>query len=149
VQIVNIGRAGGNINQIDIETPGQERKEYDVVDGVRFKGFPEETFRPIALPATASMLVIIRAPAGRAFAADVRIAVDIGTPNPKYVPPASTDYGLAGLPSVLPPGALLEPVSQGTAQVSIGDQLTKLVQLRDAEVLSPEEFDQAKAKLLG
>ena len=38
---------------------------------------------------------------------------------------------------------------QGAASVNIADQLTKLVQLRDAGVLSPEEFDQAKAKLLG
>ena len=38
---------------------------------------------------------------------------------------------------------------QGTVQVDIADQLTKLVQLRDAGVLSPEEFDKAKAKLIG
>jgi Short C-terminal domain len=37
---------------------------------------------------------------------------------------------------------------QGTAQVNIADELTKLAQLRDTGVLSPEEFDQAKAKLL-
>lgn len=35
------------------------------------------------------------------------------------------------------------------APVDIADQLTKLAQLRVAGVLSPEEFDQAKAKLLG
>ena len=49
VQIVNTGRAGGIINQIDIVTPGQERKEYDVVDEVAFKGFPDEAFRSVAL----------------------------------------------------------------------------------------------------
>jgi Short C-terminal domain len=38
--------------------------------------------------------------------------------------------------------------SQGTAKVNIADELTKLAQLRDAGVLSPAEFDQAKAKLL-
>lgn len=38
---------------------------------------------------------------------------------------------------------------QGAAPVNIADQLTKLVQLRDAGVLSQEEFEQAKAKLLG
>jgi hypothetical protein len=38
---------------------------------------------------------------------------------------------------------------QGAAPVDIADQLAKLVQLRDAGVLSPEEFDQAKAKRLG
>ena len=38
---------------------------------------------------------------------------------------------------------------QGAAPVSVADELTKLVQLRDAGVLSPEEFDKAKAKLIG
>jgi hypothetical protein len=37
----------------------------------------------------------------------------------------------------------------GQAPVSIADELTKLIQLRDAGMLSPEEFDRAKAKLLG
>lgn len=40
-------------------------------------------------------------------------------------------------------------VPQTAASVSIADELVKLAQLRDAGVLSPEEFDQAKAKLLG
>jgi hypothetical protein len=35
------------------------------------------------------------------------------------------------------------------ASVDIADQLLKLAQLRDTGVLSPQEFDQAKAKLLG
>jgi hypothetical protein len=38
---------------------------------------------------------------------------------------------------------------QGRAPVSIADELTKLIQLRDAGMLSPEDFDRAKAKLLG
>jgi hypothetical protein len=38
---------------------------------------------------------------------------------------------------------------QSAAPVNIADELTKLAQLRDAGVLSPEEFAQAKAKLLG
>jgi Short C-terminal domain len=44
-----------------------------------------------------------------------------------------------------------EPVSapQGAAPVNIADQLEKLIHLREAGGLSPEEFDQAKAKLLG
>lgn len=37
---------------------------------------------------------------------------------------------------------------QETAMVNIADELTKLAHLRDAGVLSPEEFDKAKAKLL-
>jgi hypothetical protein len=38
---------------------------------------------------------------------------------------------------------------QGTAPATIADELMKLAQLRDAGALSPEEFTQAKAKLLG
>lgn len=38
---------------------------------------------------------------------------------------------------------------QGTGPVNVADEIMKLVQLRDAGVLSPEEFNQAKAKLLG
>jgi hypothetical protein len=104
VQIVNTGRAGGIINQIDIVNPGQARKEYDVVDGVAFKGFPDEVFRSVSLPATASMLIVIRAPVDAPFAGDVRVLVDVGAAKPKIKTPASTDLGLAGLASVLPPG---------------------------------------------
>jgi putative oligomerization/nucleic acid binding protein len=38
---------------------------------------------------------------------------------------------------------------QGAAPITIADELAKLAQLRDAGVLSPDEFAQAKAKLLG
>jgi Short C-terminal domain len=38
---------------------------------------------------------------------------------------------------------------QVAAPVNLADELAKLAQLRNAGVLSPEEFDQAKAKLLG
>jgi len=38
---------------------------------------------------------------------------------------------------------------QGAASVNIADELTKLAQLREAGALSPEEFERAKAKLLG
>jgi hypothetical protein len=41
------------------------------------------------------------------------------------------------------------PGPQVAAPVTIADELTKLAQLRDAGVLSPNEFAQAKAKLLG
>lgn len=37
---------------------------------------------------------------------------------------------------------------RGTTPVDIADQLSKLAQLRSAGVLSQEEFDRAKAKLL-
>lgn len=41
------------------------------------------------------------------------------------------------------------PAPQVAASVDIADQLVKLAQLRDSGALSPQEFDQAKAKLLG
>jgi hypothetical protein len=41
------------------------------------------------------------------------------------------------------------PAPHGAAPVTIADELTKLAQLCDAGVLSPNEFAQAKAKLLG
>jgi hypothetical protein len=37
---------------------------------------------------------------------------------------------------------------QGAPLINIADELMKLARLRDAGVLSPEEFDRAKAKLL-
>jgi hypothetical protein len=40
------------------------------------------------------------------------------------------------------------PPSQGAASVDIADQLAKLAKLRDAGVLSSQEFDRAKSKLL-
>ena len=49
VQIINTGRAGGIVNQVDIVVPGQARNEFDVV-GVAFKGFTDEKFRPVARP---------------------------------------------------------------------------------------------------
>lgn len=39
-------------------------------------------------------------------------------------------------------------VPQITAPVNLADELVKLAQLRDAGALTPQEFDQAKAKLL-
>jgi hypothetical protein len=104
VQIINTGRAGGIINQVDVVVPGQERNEDDVVDGVAFKGFTDEKFRPVALPAMASMLIVIRAPADDPFAANVRVLVDVGAARPKRASPVSTNLGLAGLTSLLPPG---------------------------------------------
>jgi len=48
----------------------------------------------------------------------------------------------------VPQNASMRP-PQGAASANIADELIKLAQLRDVGVLSPEEFDQAKAKLLG
>lgn len=46
-------------------------------------------------------------------------------------------------------GNVPQTAPHGVASVTIADELTKLAQLRDTGVLSPEEFAQAKAKLLG
>lgn len=46
------------------------------------------------------------------------------------------------------PQAAAPPVAR-LAPSSIADELTKLVQLKDAGVLSAQEYEQAKAKLLG
>ncbi len=47
------------------------------------------------------------------------------------------------------PQSALEPPTTIADPFNIVDQLTKLAQLRDAGVLTPEEFNQAKARLLG
>lgn len=51
---------------------------------------------------------------------------------------AHPDFGANARPSVAPT----------QAPVSVADELAKLAQLRDAGVLSPEEFEAQKAKLL-
>lgn len=47
------------------------------------------------------------------------------------------------------PQNLQATAPQATAMVNIADELTKLAKLREAGVLSSDEFDKAKAKLLG
>jgi hypothetical protein len=49
----------------------------------------------------------------------------------------------------VPQNAPAAGAPQGRAPITIADELAKLAQLRDTGVLSPDEFAQAKAKLLG
>jgi hypothetical protein len=39
--------------------------------------------------------------------------------------------------------------SQGSSSTQVSDELRSLAELRDSGVLSPAEYDQAKAKVLG
>ncbi|WP_062207904.1 DUF4429 domain-containing protein [Streptomyces sp. NBRC 109706] len=51
-------------------------------------------------------------------------------------------------PPLLPPPAVAEPAAPGGVP-SIADELAKLAGLRDQGVITQQEFDQAKARLLG
>jgi len=59
-------------------------------------------------------------------------------PQQQYAPPPAQQYAP-------PPPAAPAPAAGGTDVVG---QLTELAKLRDAGVLTPEEFEAAKAKLL-
>jgi hypothetical protein len=100
--IVNTGRAAGIIDQVDVVGADKE-----IVDDAEYEGFANSTFRPLALPATATMRIIIQAPEGRPFARGIRLLVGVGTSKPKIVTPAdaASGIGIFGLTSVLPPGA--------------------------------------------
>jgi hypothetical protein len=101
--IVNKGRASGIIDQVSILRPNR------VIDAdARFEGFPGDAFRPLALPAMASMRIIIQAPAQRTFEPGVRVLVGVGDARPEMVVPVDVTQGLGlfGLRSVLPPGTL-------------------------------------------
>lgn len=99
LHIVNTGRAGGIIDQIDVLGPDNE-----IIEDAVFEGFAGDGFRPMALPAMASMRVIIQAPENRTFAAGVTLHVDVGANKPKAISPAASELGIYGLTSVLPPG---------------------------------------------
>jgi hypothetical protein len=100
--IVNTGRAAGIIDQVDVLTPDNY-----IVDDAEYEGFADHAFKPLALPAMASMRIIIQAPDKQPFALGARLLVGIGAAKPKLVTPAPTAAGLGifGLTSVLPPGA--------------------------------------------
>ncbi len=101
--IVNTGRAAGIVDQVEVVGADSE-----IVDDVEYEGFANNRFRPLPLPAMATMRIIVQAPEGRPFAAGVRLLVGVGTAKPKIVTPAGAAPGLGifGLTSVLPPGAL-------------------------------------------
>lgn len=99
--IVNTGRAAGIIDQVDVIGPNGE-----VVEDAAYEGFADTAFRPLALPAMASMRIIVQAAEGRPFIRDVRLLVGVGSVRPRIVIPvdAAPGIGIFGLTSVLPPG---------------------------------------------
>jgi hypothetical protein len=99
--VVNKGRAAGIIDQVDVVGSGDE-----VIDDAVYEGFSDGRFRPLALPAMASMRIIIQAPEGRTFPAGTRLAIGVGAGKSETLTPASaaSGIGIYGLTSVLPPG---------------------------------------------
>jgi hypothetical protein len=100
LRVDNKGRAAGMIDQIDVVQSDNQIVEAE------YEGFTGKNFRSLALPALASMRIIIQAPQGRPFEAGVRLLVGLGGTKPEEVTPITTDpgIGLYGLTSVLPPG---------------------------------------------
>lgn len=100
LRVANRGRAGGIVDQIDVLNP-----DHSFEDDAVFEGFTGGGFRPLALPAMASMRIIIQAPEDR-FQIGVRLIVGIGAGKPQVLTPSVVQPGLGlfGLKSVLPPG---------------------------------------------
>jgi hypothetical protein len=100
LRIENKGRAAGMIDQVDVMKSDNE------LVYAEYEGFKGNEFRSIALPALASMRVIIRAPVGQPFEHGVRLLVGLGGTKFKEVVPvvAAEGVGIYGLTSVLPPG---------------------------------------------
>jgi hypothetical protein len=100
LRVVNDGRAAGIIDQIDVVAA-----DYQILEA-EYEGFTGGGFRSLALPALASMRVIIQAPKGQPFPPGVRLLVGLGGIKPEEVTPipAAKGVGIYGLASVLPPG---------------------------------------------
>jgi hypothetical protein len=100
LRIINKGRAAGIIDQIDVV-----QSDYQVLDA-EYEGFTNKAFRSLAVPALASMRIIIQAPVNVPFPAGVRLLVGLGGTKPEEVVPVLTEGGIGiyGLTSVLPPG---------------------------------------------
>src|SRR5262249_23667868 len=99
--IVNKGRASGIIDRVQILRPNKT-----IESGAQFESFPGNAYRPLSLPAMASMRIIIQAPAHVTFDAGVQVLVGVGQAEPKEITPTeiTSGLGLYGLKSVLPPG---------------------------------------------
>jgi hypothetical protein len=98
--VANRGRASGIVDQVDVLNP-----DHSIVEDAVFEGFTDGMFRPLALPAMASMRIIIQAPEDR-FQTGVRLIVGMGASKPQVLTPSVVQPGLGlfGLKSVLPPG---------------------------------------------
>jgi hypothetical protein len=105
--VVNKGRASGIIDRVSVARPAPDNKSTLIVDTeAKFEGFTENAFRPLVLPAMASIRIMIQAPAERPFAAGVKLLVGVGKAQPELVTPTepASELSLFGIRSVLPPG---------------------------------------------
>jgi hypothetical protein len=102
LRIVNRGRTTGVIGQVLV---GHAKNEF--MTDVRFDGFTDGLFTSVALPALASMRLLIEAPPQAELPRDLVLVVDVGAKKPRTVKPAVMEQGIGlyGLQSVLPPGA--------------------------------------------
>jgi len=131
VWIVNKGRASGIIDRVQVLRPvtNNERKAA-VVPDVVFEGFPGDEYRPVSLPAMASMRIIIQARPDVTFDTDTQVIVGVGRAAPKLITPTemtSNEGSLYTLKSVLPPGAsrILQRETQELAQLPSAERLPK------------------------
>ena len=112
LRIVNKGRASGIIDQVRIL-----RQDNIFENRVQFEGFPDNAYRPLSLPAMASMRIIIQAPRNAKFGAGVRVLVGVGYAQPKIITPTERGPelgGIYGLKSVLPPRYFSDPATRNT-----------------------------------
>jgi hypothetical protein len=121
--IVNKGRASGIIDRVQILRPDKtiERR-------AQFESFPGNAYRPLSLPAMASMRIIIQAPPDVTFDAGVQVLVGVGQAEPEKITPdeITSGVGLYGLKSVLPPGTsrILQRETRELAQSPSAEGLT-------------------------
>jgi hypothetical protein len=113
--IVNKGRASGIIDRVQILRPDQK-----IEDKAQFEGFPGNAFRPLSLPAMASVRIIIQAPPDATFDPGVQVLVGLGQSEAEPITPTEMKpgVGLYGPKSVLPPGTsrILQREAQELAQ---------------------------------
>jgi hypothetical protein len=114
--IVNKGRASGIIDRVQILRPNKTIERQ-----AEFESFPGNAYRPLSLPAMASMRIIIQAPLHTTFDAGVQVLVGVGQAEPEKITPTemTSGLGLYGLKSVLPPGTsrILQRETQELAQL--------------------------------
>jgi hypothetical protein len=121
--IVNKGRASGIIDRVQILRPDKK-----IEDRAQFESFPGNAYRPLSLPAMASMRIIIQAPPAATFDPGVKVLVGVGQAEPELITPTemTSGLGLYGLRSVLPPGTsrILQREEQELGQLPSAERLT-------------------------
>jgi hypothetical protein len=121
--IVNKGRASGIIDRVQILQPDKK-----IERRAQFESFPGNEYRPLSVPAMASVRIIIQAPPGATFAKGVQVLVGVGRAEPEIITPTeiTSGIGLYGLKSVLPPGVsrILQREAQELAQLPSPEGLT-------------------------